>query len=72
MNSTEKPMNRKTGSIIAKCAIVLVVLGIICSLSIWAWFTQDTKAIADGINVKSKGDGVQVSWDGKNYYDKDF
>ncbi len=64
-----KPINRNTASIIAKCLIVCIVLGIVCSLSIWAWLTKGSSAIADGINVKSKGDGVQVSWDGENYYD---
>lgn len=69
MNSTEKPNKRNTGSIIVKCVVILVVLGVICSLSIWSWFTQNKTALADGIFVKSKGDGVQVSWDGVNYYD---
>ena len=68
MNSN-KPINRNTASIIAKCLIVFIVLGIVCSISIWSWFTQSKKAVADGINIKSKGDGVQVSWDGTNYYD---
>lgn len=68
MNSN-KPINRNTASIIAKCLIVFIVLGIVCSLSIWAWLTKGSSATADGISVKSKGDGVQVSWDGKNYYD---
>ena len=69
MNSTDKPTKRNTGSIIVKCVVILVVLGVICSLSIWSWFTQNKTALADGIFVKSKGDGVQVSWDGVNYYD---
>lgn len=69
MNSTDKPNKRNTGSIIVKCVVILVVLGVICSLSIWSWFTQNKTALADGIFVKSKGDGVQVSWDGVNYYD---
>lgn len=69
MNSTDKPNKRNTGSLIVKCVVILVVLGVICSISIWSWFTQNKTALADGIFVKSKGDGVQVSWDGVNYYD---
>jgi len=69
MNSSEKPVNRKTGRLIAKNLIILTVLVTVCSLSIWAWFTKGSTAIANGIEIKSKGDGVQVSWDGKNFYD---
>lgn len=68
MSNNEKPINRNTGSIIAKCAIVLVVLGIVCSLSIWAWFTKSTKADATGINVIAKAEGVEVSWNGTDYF----
>lgn len=67
--NNNKSINRNMASIIAKCVVVFIVLGIVCSLSIWAWLTKGTSAIADGINVKSKGDGVQVSWDGVNFYD---
>lgn len=69
MNSENTALKRNTGSIIAKCLVVFVVLGIVCSLSIWAWFTIGQTAVANGISIKSKGDGVQVSWDGVNYYD---
>ncbi len=69
MNSTDKPVDRKTGGIIAKCLVVFIVLGIVCSLSIWAWFTIGQTSVADGISIQSKGDGVQVSWDGKDFYD---
>lgn len=69
MNSDIKPVNRNTGKLIAKNIIILTVLITVCSLSIWAWFTQNKTALADGVYVKSKGEGVQVSWDGVNYYD---
>ncbi len=68
MSNTEKPINRSTGSIIAKCAVIFVVLGVVCFLSIWAWFTHSTKATADGINVIAKAEGVEVSWDGVDYF----
>ncbi len=68
MNSSDKPVNRNTGSIIAKCLIVFVVLGIVCSLSIWAWFTSVQEATAKGISVTAKANGVEVSWDNKDFY----
>lgn len=69
MSNVEKPINRNTASIIAKCAVILVVLGVVCFFSIWAWFTKGTTAIADGINVRSRAEGFEVSWDGEDYYD---
>lgn len=69
MNSDFTTAKRKTGGLIAKNLIILLVLVAVCALSIWAWFTKGTTATADGINVKSRADGVQVSWDGVNYYD---
>lgn len=68
MNSELKPVNRKTGNLIAKNIVILTVLIIVCALSIWAWFTQSTTATADGINVIAKAEGVEVSWDGVDYY----
>lgn len=62
-------VNKQTGGLIAKNVIIFIVLIAVCSLSIWAWFTQNTKATADGINITSKAEGVKVSWDGTNYYD---
>lgn len=69
MNSETKPESRKTGRLIAKNLIILLVLVAVCVLSIFAWFTKGNTAIADGINVRSRADGVQVSWDGENFYD---
>ncbi|MBQ4105177.1 MAG: hypothetical protein IJC86_02165 [Clostridia bacterium] len=62
-------VKRKTGGLIAKNIIIFVVLIAVCALSIWAWFTIGQKADANGISIRSKADGVQVSWDGVNYYD---
>lgn len=59
---------RKTGKLVAKNLIILVVLVAVAALSIWAWFTSGSSAEADGINVKAKADGIEVSWDGINYY----
>lgn len=67
MNNEITPVNRNTGKLVAKNIIILVVLVTVCSLSIWAWFTQNSKAEAKGINVMAKAEGVEVSWDGKNY-----
>lgn len=69
MKSIETPANRKTGRLVAKNLIILLVLVAVCGLSIWAWFTKGSTAIANGINVRSRADGVQVSWDGETYYD---
>ena len=68
MKDTAKPISRKTGRLIAKNLIILLVLIVVCVLFIWAWFTKSQKADADGINIKSYADGVQVSWDGENWY----
>lgn len=65
-NSTA--LNRKTGRMIAKNLIILLVLTVIVFLAIWAWFTQSQSATANGINIKSRAEGVEVSWDGKDYY----
>ncbi len=69
MKDTKVLVNRQTGRLIAKNVIIFVVLIAVCSLSIWAWFTQNTTATADGINIIAKSEGVKVSWDGKDYYD---
>ncbi len=68
MKSTTTPLKRDTGKLIAKNLIILVVLLTVCSLSIWAWFASETEAEANGISIKAKANGVQVSWDGENYY----
>lgn len=68
MNSENTPVKRKTGGLIAKNLIILFVLVAVCAFSIWAWFTKNTKATADGISVIAKGEGVEVSWDGNDYY----
>lgn len=68
MKSTTTPLKRDTGKLIAKNLIILVVLLTVCSLSIWAWFASETEAEANGISIKAKASGVQVSWDGENYY----
>ncbi len=67
---TSTAPKRKTGRMIAKNLILLLVVVLIATLAIWAWFTQNQSATADGINVKTKAEGVEVSWTGKNdsYY----
>lgn len=66
-NSTAS--NRKTGRMIAKNLIILVVLVFVAILAMWAWFAINEDADASGINVKARGSGVEVSWDGTNYYE---
>lgn len=51
-NSTAS--NRKTGRMIAKNLIILVVLVFVAILAMWAWFTNNSSATADGINVTCK------------------
>ncbi len=67
---TSTAPKRKTGRMIAKNLILLLVVVLIATLAIWAWFTQNQSATADGINVKTKAEGVEVSWTGTNgsYY----
>lgn len=63
--------NRKTGRMVVKNLIILLVLAVVAALAIWAWFTSQQTATADGISVKTKASGVQVSWSGADgtYYD---
>lgn len=68
MRSTTDNFRRSTCILIAKCLIVLIVLATVCGLSIWAWFTSTTESHANGISVVAKCEGVQVSWDGENFY----
>ncbi len=68
MNSTNMPEKRKTGGLMGKNLIIFLVLLVVCSLSIWAWFTVGDSAKANGINVRARADGVEVSWDEKNWY----
>lgn len=59
---------RKTGKLIAKNLMILLVLLAVAVLSIWAWFTQNKEAEADGVYAISRAEGVEVSWDGEDYY----
>lgn len=45
-------LNRKTSRMIAKNLIILLVLAVVAFLSIWAWFTKNSKANANGIEVE--------------------
>ena len=67
---TSTAPKRKTGRMIAKNLILLLVVVLIATLAIWAWFAQNQSATAEGINVKAKAEGVEVSWTGTNdsYY----
>ena len=59
-NSTAS--NRKTGRMIAKNLIILVVLVFVSILAMWAWFTNKSSATADGIDVKCDvPDGIQIA-----------
>lgn len=67
MKNTTAP-NRKTGRMIAKNLIILLVVVLVATLAIWAWFTKGQTALADGINLSSKAEGVEVSWDENGEY----
>ncbi|MDO4419853.1 MAG: hypothetical protein Q4B92_05755 [Ruminococcus sp.] len=54
MNSEKTPVNRKTGRLIAKNLIILVVLVAVCAFSIWSWFTNAHEAKANGISVTAE------------------
>lgn len=59
-NSTAS--NRKTGRMIAKNLIILVVLVFVAVLAMWAWFMNNSSATADGISVKCKApDGIEFA-----------
>lgn len=49
-NSTAS--NRKTGIMIAKNLIILIVLVFVAVIAMWSWFTNNSKATADGISVE--------------------
>lgn len=54
--------NRKTARMITKNLIILVVLVIVVILAMWAWFTQNTSATAEGIDVECKAPkGIQIA-----------
>lgn len=62
-------MKRKqNGQLIFKAVILLLSLIVIVFVASLAWFTYGSTAYADGINIRSKADGVEVSWDGENFY----
>lgn len=67
MKSSTVP-ERKTGRMIAKNLIILLVLLTVVILAVWAWFTKGQSATANGINVQSRADGVEVSWDNVDFY----
>lgn len=59
-NSTAS--NRKTGRMIAKNLIILVVLVFVAILAMWAWFTNKSSATAEGIDVKCDApDGIEIA-----------
>lgn len=61
MKKTVSP-NRKTGRIIAKNLIILLVLTVITFVSMWSWFTSNPEATADGLNVKCSADeGIEIA-----------
>ena len=59
-NSTAS--NRKTGRMIAKNLIILVMLVFVSILAMWAWFTNKSSATADGIDVRCDApDGIEIA-----------
>ena len=41
-------------------------------LSIWAWFTHSRQAYADDVSATCRAEGVEVSWDSKDYFKMDW
>ncbi len=61
MKSTSTPY-RKTGRLIVKNLIVMLVLIVVSILSIWSWFTKDTKAWTDNLGVSCESpDGIEIA-----------
>ena len=62
MEQSKKRFNRRTGALILKNSIVLLVLILVCALASFSWFTKGTRAFADGINVKSEAPhGLEIA-----------
>ena len=62
MNSNRIPISRKTGMLIAKNVIVMLVLIIVALFSSFSWFTEYAKAFASGVSVESKApDGLEIA-----------
>lgn len=62
MNSRRISIDRKTGMLIAKNLIVMLVLIIVALFSSFSWFVQTTKTSADGIYVASQApDGLEIA-----------
>lgn len=54
--------NRKTGRMIAKNLIILVVLVFVAILAMWAWITDKSSATADDLSVSCKfPDGIEIA-----------
>lgn len=54
--------NRKTGRMIAKNLIILLVLVAVTFVSMWAWFTSGSKVDANGINVRcASSEGIEIA-----------
>lgn len=54
--------NRKTGRMIAKNLIILLVLVVVTFVAMWAWFTEKTVATASGVNVVCNApDSVEIA-----------
>ena len=62
-------MKKNNAKFAIKMTVLLLSLIVMVFVGSLAWFTFGTKAYADGLSVRTKADGVQVSWDGVNYYD---
>ena len=62
-------MKKNNAKFAIKMTVLLLSLIVMVFVGSLAWFTFGTKAYADGLGVRAKADGVQVSWDGVNYYD---
>ncbi len=59
-NSTSS--NRKTGRMIDKILLIIIVIVFVSILAMWAWFTNKSSATADGIDVKCDApDGIEIA-----------
>ncbi|MGN0453426.1 MAG: hypothetical protein ACI4GZ_06495 [Ruminococcus sp.] len=61
MKDCNTPANRKTGRMITKNLIVLLVFCVVCFFAIWSWFTSNQKADASGISIKAQNSGGLLS-----------
>lgn len=61
-------MKKKNGQLIFKAVVLLLSLIVIVFVASLAWFSNAKDATADGMSIKAISEGVEVSWNNKDFY----